>query len=238
MAFFCNGRAAAAGEGWGHIAHIGDRHRHAVGGGGGVGCGTGADDQVVNIVAACIGGRLVVRAADKAHHPTAAVDGEPGRVGTAADAVCRGGACLACDLRDIDRTGGILGKCRTAAAGEGRRIACIGDCDRHALSDGMGVVGLGGADDDVINIVAAHIGGCLKVRAADKADHPAAVDTELGRVITAADAVTDAHGFPNIGQILGGRVTTAADAVTDAAPHHIGAWPVRYRPHRCRSRRM
>ena len=144
----------------------------------------GGNDQVANIVAAGVGGRFMVRAADKADHPAAAVDAELGRVGTAADAeadarphhIGRGHCGINC-------TGAVLGISCAAGAGEcWGHIAHIGDCHRHAVRGEIRIAGLGGGNDQVVNILAARVGGRLMVRAADKADHPAAVDAELGRV--------------------------------------------------------
>ena len=107
----------------------------------------GGNDQVVNIVAAGVGGRFMVRAADKAHHPAAAVDAELGRVGTV--------TLTLLPLVNVD-------------------IAHIGHRHRHAVRGGVGVTRLGGFDFQVVNIVAARVCGRFMVRAADKADHPAA----------------------------------------------------------------
>ena len=186
--------AGTVGEHRGHIAHIGHRHRHALRDGVGVARLGGGNDQVVNIVAAGVGGRFMVRAADKAHHPAAAVDAELGRVGTAADGECDRCACyIGRDHCGIDRTRAVLDECGAAGAGErGGYIAHIGHRDHHALSDGVDVVGLGGGNDQVVNIVAAGVGGRFMIRAADKAHHPAAaVDVEPGRVGTAADGECD-----------------------------------------------
>ena len=187
-------RAAGAAECWGHIAHIGHRDRHALRDGVGVTGLGGGNDQVVNIVAARVGGRFMIRAADKANHPAAAVDAEFGRVGTAADGECDRCACyIGRDHCGIDRTRPVLGECGAAGAGErGGYITHIGHRHRHALGDGVGVVGLGGGNDNVVNIAAGRAGWGLKVGAADKAHHPAAaVDAEFGRVGTAADGECD-----------------------------------------------
>ena len=91
----------------------------------------------------------------------------------------------------IDRSSGVFGISCAAGAGErGGHIAHIGDRDRHGLRDGVGVIGLGGGNDDVVNIAAGRAGWGLKVGAALPANHPAAaVDAELGRVGPTADAV-------------------------------------------------
>ena len=131
----------------------------------------------------------MVRAADKADHPTA-VDAEFGRVGSAADAEADTRAHhIGHGHCGIDRTRGVFGECGAAGAAEYRsHIAHIGHRHRHALGDGVGVVGLGGGNDNVVNIVAVGIGKRVKVGAADKAHHPAAaVDAEFGRVGTTAD---------------------------------------------------
>ena len=136
---------------------------------------------MVTVVAVGIGRYFKVGNADKADHPTAAVDAELGRV-AAADAVGHRSAChIGGYLRGIDRTGAVFGKCRAAAAGEYRsHIAHIGDRDRHGLGDGMGITGLGGLDLQVVNIVAARIGRGLMVGAALPANHTAAaVDAEF-----------------------------------------------------------
>ena len=160
--------------------------------------------------------------ADKADHP-AAVDAELGRVGSAADAVADAGPChIGCRHCGIDRTRTVLGKAGTAAAGEpwSLPLADVRHCDCHAAGGGDGVARLGGCYDQVIDIVAACISRGFKVGAADKADHPAAVDAEFGRVGTAADAVTDAavaiggrspRDIDRTGGVFGKADTAAAD---------------------------
>ena len=57
--------------------------------------------------------------ADKADDTTAAVDAEPGRIGTTADAECHTAPrYIGGDHCGIDRTRAVLGKRRAAAAGE------------------------------------------------------------------------------------------------------------------------
>ena len=165
--------AGTAGERRGHIADIGDCDRHAAGGDKGVADFGGADDDVVNIVAARVGGHLKVRAADKAHHPAVAVDAEPGGIGTA-DAVADAAPChIGTGHCGIDRSSGVFGISCAAGAGErGGHIAHIGHRHRHGLRDGVGVIGLGGGNDDVVNIAAGRAGWGLKVGAALPANHP------------------------------------------------------------------
>ena len=182
----------------------------------------GFDFQVVNVVAARIGRRFKVGAVLEAHHTTAAVDAELGRVGTATDAIAD--AAVAIGGRSphgINRTRGVFGKGRAAAAGDaGRCFHHIAHRHRHAAGGDKGVSAFRGLDDDVITVVTARIGRVFKVGTADKADHPAAaVDAELGRVVPAADAVRHRSarhigrrhcGIDRTGAVLGKAGTAAA----------------------------
>ena len=102
----------------------------------------------------------MVRAADKAHYTTAAVDAELGRVQPAADAVrhrrthhLRRGHC------GIDRPSGVFSHADAVAAGEDRgNLAHIGHRHHHGDLGRVGVAAFGRLYDDVIHVVAACIG--------------------------------------------------------------------------------
>ena len=192
-AVFGKADAAGAGECRGNLGHIADCDCHAVGRHKGAAAFSGLYDEVIYIVAARVGARFKVGAADENHHTAAAVDAEFGGIGPAADAVRHGPAPIGHGQRGIDRAGAVFGIGGTAAAGEGcRTLGHIADRDRHAAGRHKGIACLGGPDDQFVNIVAAQIGGGFKVGAADKADDPAAVDAEFGGIWTAADAECDA----------------------------------------------